>query len=178
KNEYLFGDQMIVSPVTAPADKITGLATEQVWLPKGDWIERPTGKRFSGPTTVERSFTIDQIPVYLRAGAIVPMQPAMLHTGEKPVDPLIVNVWPLAPGTSSSYSVYEDSGVSVDYQRGVCARTPIKAEQSGDTLRVEIGPVEGSFPGMVNTRGYELRLPADWPPAAVTANGSPAPKAK
>jgi alpha-glucosidase len=171
KNEYLFGDQMIVSPVTAPGDKISGLTTEQVWLPKGEWIEQATGKHFSGPTTVERSFTIDQIPVYVRTGAIVPMQPAMLHTGEKPVDPLIVNVWPLAPGQSSSYSVYEDSGVSVEYQKGVYARTPIKATEDGDMLRVEIGPVEGSFPGMLKTRGYEVRLPADWPPVSVTVNG-------
>jgi len=171
KNEYLFGDQIIVSPVTAPADKISGIATEQVWLPKGDWIERPTGKHFSGPTTVDRNFTIDQIPVYVRAGAIVPMQPAMLHTGAKPVDPLIVNVWPLAPGATSTYSVYEDSGVSVEYQKGVFARTPIKAAEGGDTLRVEIGPVEGSYPGMLKTRGYEVRLPADWPPERVTVNG-------
>jgi Glycosyl hydrolases family 31/Domain of unknown function (DUF5110) len=171
KNEYLFGDQMIVSPVTAPADKISGLATEEVWLPKGDWIEWPTGKHFVGPTTVERSFTIDQIPRYVRAGTIIPMQPAMLHTGEKPVDPLIVNVWPLASGASSSYSVYEDSGVSVEYQQGVFARTPIKATENGDTLRVEIGPVEGTYPGMLRTRSYEVRLPADWPPESVTVNG-------
>ena len=140
-------------------------------MPKGDWIEWPTGKHFTGPVSVERSFSIAQIPVYVKAGAIVPMQPPMLHTGEKPVDPLIVNVWPLEPGKSSSYSVYEDSGVSVDYQKGVFARTPIKATQTGDTLRVEIGPVEGSYPGMLKTRGYELRLPADWPPVSVTVNG-------
>jgi alpha-glucosidase len=144
---------------------------ETVWLPKGEWIEWPTGKHLTGPATFERSFSIDQTPVYLRAGAIVPMQPPMRYTGEKPVDPLIVNVWPLAPGTNSSYSVYEDSGVSVEYQRGVFARTPIKATQSGDTLRVEIGPVVGSHPKMPQTRGYELRLPADWPPAAITVNG-------
>ena len=96
----------------------------------------------------------------------------MLYTGEKPVDPLIVNVWPLASrAQASSYSVYEDSGVSVEYQRGVFARTPIKATQTGDTLNVEIGPVEGRYPGMAKARGYELRLPADWPPAAVTVNG-------
>jgi alpha-glucosidase len=95
----------------------------------------------------------------------------MHYTGEKPVDPLIFNVWPLTPGSSSSYSVYEDSGVSVEYQRGVFARTPIKATQTGDTLRVEIGPVEGGYPGMPKTRGFELRLPADWPPASVLANG-------
>jgi alpha-glucosidase len=172
KNEYLFGDQLIVSPVTAPADKISGLTSEQVWLPKGDWIEWSTGKHFAGPTTVERRFTIDQIPVYARAGTILPMQPTMLHTGEKPVDPLIVNVWPLAPGTSSSYSVYEDSGVSVEYQKGVFARTPVKATENGDTLRVEIGPVEGSYPGMLRTRGYEVRLPSDWPPVSVMVNGN------
>jgi hypothetical protein len=99
------------------------------------------------------------------------MQPAMSYTGERPVDPLIVNVWPLEPGTNSSYSLYEDSGVSVEYQRGVFARTPVRAAQDGDMLRVEIGPVAGSYPGMAKTRAYQVRLPADWPPAAVTVNG-------
>jgi alpha-glucosidase len=171
KDEYLFGDQMLAAPVVAPADKTSGLATEHVWLPQGEWIEWPTGKHFSGPASTDRSFSIDQIPIYLKAGAIVPMQPPMLYTGQKPVDPLIVNVWPLNPGTTSSYSFYEDSGIAEEYQRGVFARTPIKAAQTGDTLRVEIGPVEGSYEGMMKTRSYELRLPADWPPASVTVNG-------
>ncbi len=178
KNEYMFGSQMLAAPVTAPADKTSGLATEKIWLPKGEWIEWPTGKHFTGPVTMERSFSIDQIPVYLRAGAIVPMQPPMLYTGQKPVDPLIVNVWPLQPGASSSYSVYEDSGKWIEYQRGAFTRTPIRATEDGGTLRVEIGPVEGSYPDMMKTRAYELRLPADWPPAAVTVNGKAVPQAQ
>jgi alpha-glucosidase (family GH31 glycosyl hydrolase) len=173
--EYVFGDQMLAAPVTAPADKVSGLAAEQVWLPEGNWIELPTGKHFTGPAAFDRCFSIDQIPVYVRTGAIVPMQPIGLHTMQKPVDPLILSIWPLAPGTTSSYSVYEDSGVSVDYERGVFARTPIKATQGAgthsDSLRVEIGPVEGGYPGMPKTRAYELRLPADWPPDAVIVNG-------
>jgi alpha-glucosidase len=172
RGEYLFGDAMLAAPVVAPADKTSGLSTERIWLPRGEWIEWATGKHFSGPATVERSFSIEQTPVYLRAGAIVPMQPPMRYTGEKPVDPLILNVWPLAPDASSSYSVYEDSGVSVEYQRGVFARTPVKATQNGDTLRLEIGPVEGGYPGMPKVRGFEVRLPADWPPASVTVNGA------
>ena len=171
KGEYVFGDQMLAAPVTAPVDKTTGLATEKVWIPKGEWVEWPTGKHLTGPTSVDRSFTIDQTPVYLKAGSIVPMQPPMRYTGEKPVDPLIVNVWPMEAGAHSNYSVYEDSGVAVEYQKGVFARTPIKASQEGDTLKVEIGPVEGSYPGMLRTRGYEIRLPCDWPPASVTVNG-------
>jgi alpha-glucosidase len=171
KNEYLFGDQMLVSPVVTAGDKTSGLATEKVWLPKGEWIEWPTGKHFTGPTSVERSFSIEQTPVYLKSGAIVPMQPEMIYTGEKPVDPLFVNVWPLEPGGSSNYTLYEDNGVAEQYQHGVFTRTPIKAAEAGDTLRVEIGPVEGSFPGMLKDRGYTLKLPADWPPASVTVNG-------
>jgi alpha-glucosidase (family GH31 glycosyl hydrolase) len=173
KNEYIFGDQMIVSPVTAPSNPTSGLASEKVWLPDGEWIEWSTGKHFTGPVTVERNFSIDQTPVYLHAGAIVPMQPAMLHSGQRAVDPLIVNVWPLASGTRSAYTLYEDSGVSVDYQRGIFARTPIKAVQEGDTLRVEIGPVKGGYPGMLTKRSYELRLPADWPPERALVNGTP-----
>jgi alpha-glucosidase (family GH31 glycosyl hydrolase) len=176
RNEYLFGDQMLVAPVIAPADKASGLATEKVWLPKGkglesEWIEWPTGKHLAGGASYDRSFSIDQTPVYVHAGAIIPMQPPMRYTGEKPVDPLIVNVWPLEPGSSSNYSVYEDSGVSVDYQHGVFTRTPITAIETGDTLKVEIGPVQGGFPGMLKARAYELRLPADWPPSSVTVNG-------
>ena len=177
KNEYLFGDQVLVAPVVTPADKSTGLATEHVWLPAGQWIEWPTGKHFTGPATLQRSFSIDQTAVYLKAGSILPMQPQMEYTGQKPVDPLIVNVWPLAPGASTSYSVYEDSGRAVDYQRGVFARTPIHASQKADTFTVAIGPVEGSYPGMLKSRAFELRLPADWPPAAVTVNGIAVPQA-
>jgi alpha-glucosidase len=167
---------MLAAPVITPADKTSGLATESVWLPAGkgpqdEWIEWPTGKHLAGGASYVRSFSIDQTPVYLRPGAIVPMQPPMRYTGEKPVDPLIVNVWPLAPGSTSTYSVYEDSGHSVDYQHGVYTRTSIRATQAGDTLKVEIGPVQGGFPGMLTARAYEIRLPADWPPASVTVNG-------
>ena len=177
KGEYIFGEQMIAAPVTAPADKATGLATEKVWIPAGEWIEMQTGKHLTGPAEVERSFSIEQTPVYVKAGAIVPMQPPMHYTGEKPVDPLILNVWPLAAGASSTYSVYEDSGAAVEYQKGVFTRTPVKATQAGDTLTVEIEPVQGSYPGMLTQRGYELRLPADWPPAEVKVNGVAVPHA-
>ena len=63
---------MIVAPVVAPGDKITGLAAKSVWLPEGEWIEWPTGTHFHGPTAIQRNFSISQIPVYVHAGAIVP----------------------------------------------------------------------------------------------------------
>jgi alpha-glucosidase len=177
KNEYVFGEQMIAAPVTVPVDKQTHLATEPVWIPEGEWIETPTGKHIVGPAKLDRGFTINETPVYVRAGAIVPQQPPMLYTGEKPVDPLIVEVWPPVPGARSHYELYEDSGAAVEYQKGVFAKTPIAARQQGDVLSVEIAPVEGSYPGMLERRGYELRLPADWPPETVAVNGVAIPRA-
>ncbi|MGH9586438.1 MAG: TIM-barrel domain-containing protein, partial [Acidobacteriaceae bacterium] len=115
KGEYVFGSQMIVDPVTQPVDDATQLAQQSVWIPSGEWIERATGKRFTGPLQTTRSFSISQIPVYLRAGAIVPMQPPMLHTGQKPVDPLILNIYPLNNHQTSTYKLYADASNSRAY---------------------------------------------------------------
>ena len=174
KNEYLFGEDMLVAPVVHPVDTATGLATEEVWLPAGDWIEWSSGKHFHGPLTLDRNYAIDQVPVFLKAGSIVPMQSPMLYTGERPVDPLILSIFPLADGQTSHYTVYEDSGHAEDYQRNVgTAWSDITAMQSGEELTVTVAPIRGGYPGMQPVRGYELRLPADWPPASVTANGVP-----
>jgi alpha-glucosidase len=98
----------------------------------------------------------------------------MLYTGERPVDPLILSISPLEDNQTSRYTVYEDSGHAEDYQQNVgTAWTDVTATQSGEELTVTVAPVRGGYPGMQPMRGYELRLPADWPPASVTANGVP-----
>ena len=174
KNEYVFGANMIVDPVVTPVDKATELATQSVWLPAGDWVEWQTGNRFHGPTEVKRKFSVRQIPVYVRGGAIVPEAPPMEFTTQKPLDPLIVNVFPLADGQSSSYSLYEDAGNTRAYQRGEFARTELHSSEKGSELTVEIPAAKGTYKGMPSSRGYEIRLPADWPPESVTVNGHPA----
>ena len=173
RNEYMFGEQMLVAPVVAPGDKVTGLVEQSVWIPPGEWIEEDTGKHFHGPITVKRNFSIRQVPVYLRAGAIVPMAPAMLYSGQKALDPLIVEVFPLADGQSSHYILYQDAGNTRDYQQGQAAWTTISANEKRGNLLVKIDPVKGTFPRMPTARSYELRLPGDWPPEAVSVNGKP-----
>ena len=106
------------------------------------------------------------------------MQPPMLYTGEKPVDPLIVNVWPLEPGASSSYSVYEDSGVSVEYQRGVFTRHAHQGRADRrHSARGDRSRRRQLSRHAEERASYELRLPADWPPASVTVNGKSVPQA-
>lgn len=172
KGEYLFGDNLLIAPVVTPVDPNSGLATERVWLPRGEWIEWSSGARLHGPAMVDRSYTIGQLPVFAKAGSIVPMEPPMLYTGQKPVDPLILTVYPLEEGQTSRYTVYEDSGKGEDYKRNKgAAWTEVTAQQRGEELTVTVAPVRGGYEGMQTERRLEIRLPADWPPESVQANG-------
>jgi alpha-glucosidase len=173
KNEYMFGDSILADPITQPVSKDSQLATISVWLPPGDWIEWDSGATFRGPLTVQRSFSLGQIPLYVKAGSIIPMQPATTHTGEKPLDPLILAVFPLKDGQTSEYRLYQDSGDTPGYQNSEAAWTPIRASLSkdGTALNVTISPIQGSYKGMQSDRAYEVRLPGGWPPSSVSVNG-------
>jgi Glycosyl hydrolase family 31 C-terminal domain/Glycosyl hydrolases family 31 TIM-barrel domain/Domain of unknown function (DUF5110) len=169
EDEYLFGDCMLVAPVVRERSKQTGLASQSVWLPRGRWIEWFSGQAFDGPATIERSYSLDEIPVFVKAGAIVPMQPPMMRSGERPVDPLILTLF---PGASGSARVYEDQGDSTAYQKGEFAWTTVRQRAEADGTRVlEVSPVEGSYPRMPIERGYEVRLRATLPPSGITVNG-------
>jgi alpha-glucosidase (family GH31 glycosyl hydrolase) len=175
KNEYMFGESMLADPVTQPVAKDSQLAKVQVWLPAGDWFERDTGANFHGPVTIERDFSISQIPLYVKGGSIIPMQPQMSYTGEKPVDPLSLTVFPLQNGQTSEYRLYDDAGDTPGYQQGEFAWTPIKAALNADgaILTLTVAPTVGHYTGMPNDRAYEIRLPGNWPPSSVTVNNEP-----
>ena len=179
KNEYMFGDSVLADPVTQPVAKDSQLAKIAVWLPPGEWFERDSGANFHGPVTVEREFSISQIPLYVKGGSIIPMQPAMSYTGEKPVDPLILTVFPLQNGQTSKYRLYDDAGDTPGYQQEEFAWTPIQADLNADgaILTLSVAPTVGHYAGMPTERAYELRLPGNWPPSSVTVNGEPLPYA-
>ena len=169
-DQYYFGDDMIVSPIATPVDTNSQFATRHSWLPPGDWVEWCTGARFRGPVSLQRQYALEEIPVFVRAGAIVPMQPDMMYTGERPVDPLILTVF---PGGNGSVRIYEDEGNSLGYQHGECAWTPVSMHRGADAaVHVTIGPREGAFKGMSVARGYEVRCLLSWPPSAVECNGT------
>jgi alpha-glucosidase len=171
-DEYRFGEDLVVSPVVAPMDSSSALARVGLFLPPGDWVEWSSGARLSGPRAVDRTFALDELPVYVRAGAILPEQFRMERSGERPVDPLVLDVF---PGDSGSARVYEDAGDSEGYRDSAYTFTPVSQRRAGATITVAIAPVEGSFPGMLRERGYEVRLERTWPPARVTWNGADVP---
>ncbi|HLJ74351.1 MAG TPA: TIM-barrel domain-containing protein [Thermoanaerobaculia bacterium] len=164
KDEYFFGNDMIVAPIAAPVRDDSRVATQKIWLPPGTWIEWFTGAQLQGPAKIERSFALDEIPVYVRAGAIIPMQRALsLGRGwrEAPGEgPLIVDIFPRADGETR---LYEDAGDSLGYKTNEFAWTTVR--HGGN--KIEILPAEGSYPGMPASRGYEIRLVNTLPPDSV-----------
>jgi alpha-glucosidase len=168
--EYMFGDDILVAPIATPVADSSLLAAKDVWLPEGKWMEWWTGSALTGPAIVTRSFALYEIPAYVRAGSVIPMQQKTNRANARPLDPLILTIF---AGDSGSTSVYEDQGNSLGYLRGECAWTDVRHTRRTDgTRRVDIAPVRGGFPRMLARRGYEVRLRGVLPPARVTCNGT------
>jgi alpha-glucosidase (family GH31 glycosyl hydrolase) len=157
--EYLFGGSMLVAPVLAPDGNVT------VWLPPGSWIDFFTGKRHAGGRSFSAHYAVEEMPVFVREGAIVPEQQAAAHSDARPLDPLIVNVYGAGDGR---FELYEDDGHSLGYARGQYALTPITHASDADgRQRLVIGPAHGRYPGQPKARAYELRFHATARPAAI-----------
>ncbi len=183
-DQYMFGDDLMVAPVVSPANDVSGVASADVWFPPvdGGWTDWATGKvhaeshgappddRAGGGTTTRLSYALRDIPVFARSGAVIPMQPRMRRTGEKPVDPLILTIYDAGPNGARSGSgrVYEDDGITSGYERGEFSVTKVSHTLRSGALgwmrSVEISPAEGAYEGMPQERAYELRLPFTLPP--------------
>jgi len=142
-------------------------AMQKIWLPKGEWFEWNSGTLISGNQVVEHPFMLDEIPVYVRSGAIIPMQPEMSRIGEKNIDPLILNIF---PGKSGKTKVYDDAS-DLGYKKDNYTFTTISFEKKDSILTAQIFPIEGKYKGMPETRSYELRLPLTFVPVSVKVNG-------
>ena len=173
KDEYMFGDNMLVRPVTAPLQGAK--ATQAVWLPKGaDWYEVASGKLLKGGQTVNNGFHLDEIPVYVKAGSIIPMYGDTLKNLRGNDNPVIVNVYPASGDATSKADYYEDAGNDKQYASQY-AVTPLSAERSGNKLTVKVGARKGSYAGMPANRKYQVRVVASVLPEKVLVNGQDAP---
>ena len=152
--------------------------TRDAWIPPGDWIDAWTGETISGPATVTNLVPLDEIPIYVRSGAILPLAPEMQFTGEKPWNPITLDLYPRAAETNSA-NLYEDDTLTTAYQRGEFRNTAITASADGAerTVHVNIGAAKGAFKNALKQRAWLLRIhpPVDWPknlaPTDVRVNG-------
>lgn len=188
-DQYMFGDDLMLAPVVSPANPVSGVASADVWFPPthtpwergAGWVEWASGRVYGGDGTApERrlSFALNEIPVFARSGAVIPMQPKMARTGEKPVDPLILTIFDAGPkgAASGSGKVYEDDGITSGYERGEHAFTSVTHRMRDGVRTVIIGAADGKYEGMPESRGFEVRMPFVLPPEVVSFDGVELPR--
>ncbi len=162
-HEYFFGKEMLVAPVT------DSTGSRSIYLPPGKWIEFFSGRQYHGDTTFTAHYAVDEMPVFVRQGAIIPEQQDMPYSNARPLDTLTMNIYGSGKG---SFDLYEDDGVSLKYENGQYAFTPMLYSTLSDgSHHIVIGPTNGSFDGQIQRRFYKVRVHSIMKPGSVSVNG-------
>jgi len=146
-NQYMFGPAFLACPVTTAQ-----ATTRSVYLPSGtSWVDFWNGEKYDGGQTIIANAPISIMPLFVRAGSIVPFGPALQYATEKAPDPIELRVY---PGADGDFTLYEDAGDSYDYESGSYATIPFHWDNAGKTLT--IGARQGSFAGMLTSRTFKV----------------------
>jgi alpha-D-xyloside xylohydrolase len=147
-DEFMFGPAFLVAPVMT-----YNARTRSVYLPStsGGWYDFWMGTAAASGQTVQAAAAFDVIPVYVRAGAMVPIGPELQYAAEKPADPITLYVY---AGADGAFTLYEDQGLDYDYQRGAFSEIPLRWTDATHTL--SIGARQGSFTSMLSSRTFQV----------------------
>jgi alpha-D-xyloside xylohydrolase len=148
-DQFMFGPALMVAPVLEQ-----GATSRRVYLPdSAGWYDFWTGDRVQAGREVEAAAPLNRIPLYVRAGSIVPMGPAIEYADENPDGPIELRIY---RGANGSFDLYEDSGDSYAYEKGEHAIVPLHWNDA--TGKLTIGAREGTYPGMAATREFQVVL--------------------
>jgi len=165
-NQYMFGKSLLVCPVTKPmyskivvhgndttkVGDFSKIKSEEVYLPKGtDWIDFWTGEKFKGGQTINEETPIDIMPLYAKAGSIIPIGPKVQYATEKKWNNLEIRIY---PGADGEFTLYEDENDNYDYEKGVYSTITFTWDDAKKELT--INDRKGSFPGMLNERKFNI----------------------
>ncbi len=147
-DEYLFGHDLLVAPVHEFKAR-----SRAVYLPAGTaWFDLYSGEAFDGGQTIQAQAPLSRMPLFVRAGSILPIGPTEDYVGQKPADPITLYVY---TGADGAFSLYEDDGLSNGYARGAFSRIPMTYDQASATLT--LGARQGGFAGMLAKRTFKVR---------------------
>jgi alpha-D-xyloside xylohydrolase len=146
-DQYMFGPAILVSPVT-----MEDASSRSLYLPPATaWYNFWTGEKVAGGQRMNANAPLDRIPLYVKAGSILPLGPDIEYAGEKPSAPIELRIY---PGADGNFELYEDAGDSYDYEKGEHSVIPIQWNDGEGKLT--IGARVGQFPGMVKERSFRL----------------------
>ena len=144
-DQFMFGPALLVNPVTT-----AGATTRSVYLPAGTWYDFWTGSTTTGGSKMTVNAPLSQIPLFVRAGSILPMGPNIQYATQS-VDPLEIRIY---PGQDASFTIYEDEGDTYNYEKGQYSLIPLTWSDSAKTLT--IGARTGSYTGMPVSRTFDI----------------------
>ena len=146
-DQYMFGPAFLVNPVTEYKTRM-----RPVYLPSGiGWYDLQTGQYFEGGQTIQADAPYTDIPIYVKEGSIIPCGPAIQYTTEKPSDPIRFFVY---TGCDGVFTLYEDENVNYNYEKGKFSTIQISYSEKDHELT--IGKRQGEFPGMLQSRTFEI----------------------
>jgi alpha-D-xyloside xylohydrolase len=155
-DQYMFGPAFLVNPVTEQMYSVSNSKsikkTRKVYLPRAnDWYDFWTGKLIKGGQTIDAAAPIETIPLYIKAGSIVPMGPYLQYSTEKPADPIELRIY---TGANAEFVLYEDENDTYNYEKGVYSTIKINWDEAAKTLT--IADRKGNFPGMLQNRTFRV----------------------
>lgn len=153
RNEYMFGSELLVAPITAKADDVTRMGHSKVWLPEGKWIDWFTGYVYGGGKTTDAYRKFDEMPLFLKAGAIVPLQSHRPHDNTLGGGELEIVI---AAGADNEFVLYEDDGETVGYKNGAFATTKMRLDWAEDKATFTVFPAQGDTSVIPEKRDIKL----------------------
>jgi len=165
--EYLLGKDFLVAPVYKPEDR-----RDSIYFPEGTWIDYWDGTAYRGQSLINNYYApLDKLPLFVRSGAIIPMYQQMNYDWERPTDTLTLDIYPKG---ISTYTIYEDDGLTREHREGIHAETSFMVKAPGDgkgPMNVFIQEANGDFRGRHKERVYILQVHTDFNPDKVIIKG-------
>ena len=162
-DQFMFGQAILVNPVIEQ-----GATTRHMYLPKAKWYDFWTGASRDGSAMIDAAAPLERMPLFVRAGSIIPMGPELEYASQKPADPIEIRVY---AGADGDFSLYEDEVDGYDYEKGAYAVIPMHWNDAAKTLM--IGERKGTFPGMLQKRTFRIVFVGENHGAGIDAISTP-----
>lgn len=159
EQEFTFGDIIMAAPITSPGKGANLVAAQKVWFPRGEnWFDFFNHQRYEGGQTLNIEKSLMEFPMYVKGGWVLPMQPYTRRPATTPLETLVMRVYPAGCTADNVYTLYEDDGITLDYEKGASATTRLQYTEKGNRHMVVVHPAQGNYNGQVNKRAYRLQL--------------------
>jgi alpha-glucosidase len=172
-SQYMFGESLLVAPITEAIDNTTGMVEKKIWIPEGSYVSWISGEVVKGPQIVQRHFTLHEMPLFAKAGAIIPMRTddfSPLGSAQEIPTSLKLMTFLGGIAMSGSGSLYEDDGNTVQYMMGKSSMQRFTLSTSNNVLTFTISETSNPSALGLTMRSYQICLFGSWPASVVSVD--------